>query len=269
MDLAHGEYIAFLDSDDWLEQNAIKKLVQFSILYDADIVACRSYKEWANATEESQMSSLLSVYDGKKACCALICQGNIGQGVWNKLYRAKLFSIIRFPKGHVFEDISVTYRLLLSSEKVVWIPDMLIHYRVRISSISHTNTLKNIEDGWRAIYDLYSALNNEGICYHNALIQTCIKYINIILSTPLSCYNKDDFALLSKKKELYHKMKKFVHMHVKEVLTGDFPFKTKCLCVLLLCNRFGYINKRYDMIKKVKKAFRKGSDMQEKKEMFP
>ena len=162
LDLLRGEYIAFLDSDDRMERDAIGTLVRALQQYDADITACRAYHDWINETEISRYPSGFAVFSREEACRELLQERFLRNGVWNKLYKAKVFEGIRFPEGRVFEDIATTYRLLDRVEKVVCIPDILFHYRMRKGSISHVRSFKNEGDRWLAYSEMYSAWNGKG-----------------------------------------------------------------------------------------------------------
>lgn len=156
IDKSHGEYIYFVDSDDWIDADLIEKAMK--CIGDADII-CFSPNE-----------GLLSGYD---ALCALINE-RISSVAWCKLYRKNCFSKIRFPEGHVFEEVATAYKLLYQANNVVCANIVGYHYRFREGSITQTHNLSNVIDCWRAHkqrYDYCSPLVDSET--YKCLLKSC------------------------------------------------------------------------------------------------
>ena len=158
LDRCNGEYVAFLDSDDWLEEKAIRLLVEAILSESADIAVCGHYVEWIDHSEVGMASMSSRVPQGDQIIRDYLHGNDIGVQVWNKLYRVRLFEHIRFPVERLHEDIVTTYRLLDAARRLVRVPEPLIHYRMRKSSIGKTHRLKNLTDCWTSCYERYEAL---------------------------------------------------------------------------------------------------------------
>ena len=262
----HGEYIAFLDGDDWLESNAIEVLINYALANDADIVACRIYREWINATENSQMPSYYAIYNSDEACRELICMNHIGQGVWNKLYRRRLFATIKFPEGRVYEDISTTYRLISLASKVVWIPDMLVHYRMRVGSISHSFNPKNEKDRWTAHFNMYNDLCDKKQ-YRNILIKNCMDEIRRIWFLYGSFIHSVDASEQIIIEELFNELHSFACSHKREILNGNYSTSTKLVCVLALYRRPYYL-KALGKANAIRESIKKNKHKMEIKQLY-
>lgn len=137
IDRSHGEYVLFVDSDDWIEPNLIELVV--GKIGDADIL-CFGEKQ--------------NNYNGFEAMCALI-NGDINKAVWNKLYRKECFESVRFPEGQVMEEVATTYKFFINSQIVKCSDICGYHYRIRSGSITQTHDMKNIVDCWKAYKDRY------------------------------------------------------------------------------------------------------------------
>lgn len=145
IEYANGEYLFFVDSDDWLEIETISSMVEEAILNDSDIVCCgikRVYDDnvWEPFTDKgcelySQKEALENYLNGNKICTV----------AWNKLYKRRLFSELRFPKGKINEDEFTTYKAILASSKIVYIDDYFYCYYKRHDSIMALNTYKNLD----------------------------------------------------------------------------------------------------------------------------
>lgn len=159
LDRATGDYIAFLDSDDWLEADAYSILFKEAMCTGADIVHFRFYQEFVNNTRESSGSKDRFVVEGDAILRALLLEKRVSDDVWDKFYKASLFKTIRYPEGRIFEDKAVTYQLVKESSKLVYLPACLIHYRNRNNSLSNIHSMKSLVDYWLAYSERFETLS--------------------------------------------------------------------------------------------------------------
>ena len=132
IDAASGEYLAFVDSDDYVSPHFIKELYQLLQDTGCAIGQCRfSYVKGDGLVEEGD--SAFCIYRGEslmeqlygpeeKATCFVVA--------WNKLYRAELFKEtgIRYPEGRIHEDEATTYRLFHEAKKLAFLDRALYGY---------------------------------------------------------------------------------------------------------------------------------------------
>ena len=156
LDNAKGEWIGFVDSDDWIEPDMYEALLKKAEESGADVVECGFFMEYISQTIER--SANLETVCGTEAIEALIKQ-KISNTVWNKLWKSQVFADIRFPAGRDFEDISTVYKLFRDA-RVVGINGAYYHWRKRASSISNYRGKKNAEDRWRAYKQRYDDLKD-------------------------------------------------------------------------------------------------------------
>ena len=130
--LATGEYLAFADSDDYLEPGAYGFLMKVLLENGADAVQGSFREVYRNRAEEQRISEeILEGYDyllrfPKDFSCALL---------WNKLYRRALFDGVFFEEGHKIDDEYFTYQGFLPPRKVVRADRIVYNYRKRASSV--------------------------------------------------------------------------------------------------------------------------------------
>lgn len=155
-----GQYICFVDSDDWVETNYVKLLLnQFEKDREIDI----SIVDFDYAFDDKSVNREYKLEDvvlEAKESIKQLCNGKeITNHVWNKMYRKDLFQTIRFEKGRKFEDIYIMHQLFDLARKVSCSSNVAYHYYMRNSSILHENSPQNDMDifiGYRCRYEYFS-----------------------------------------------------------------------------------------------------------------
>lgn len=145
LDCCHGEFIAFVDSDDYISEKYIEAMYK-EMNDTTDIVVCNLQKVDENGiklgdTRQIQQTVRIS---GKEQLRNLVTRQHIYDTVvWNKLYRRKLFQSLRFPEGKIHEDVHVIHELYYQSVNVAMVPDILYYYVQRDGSIMGKAHKKN------------------------------------------------------------------------------------------------------------------------------
>lgn len=147
LDVAKGEYITFVDSDDYIAQDYVEYLWHILNKNNADISAMLDKhfidgKTLTIFTKEDKVS----VISPNDYLCKLFYQINVTTGAQAKLYKKELFKNIRFPKGLLYEDLLTIYKLINNCNKIAISDHISYFYRERPGSIigSPFNQLKYI-----------------------------------------------------------------------------------------------------------------------------
>ena len=156
LDNAKGDWIGFVDSDDWIEPEMYELLIKRAEETGADIVECGVCMEFKART--IHYPSIQDTVCGTEAIEALI-RRKIKNYACSKIWKAKCFADIRFPEGRNYEDISTVYKIVQKA-KVTGINGEYYHWRQRASSISHRHDKKDLEDGWIAYKKRYDDLHD-------------------------------------------------------------------------------------------------------------
>lgn len=141
LDAAKGEYIGFVDPDDYIHRDMYRILMDTILKDSADACIC-SYKYVYDGREKETDT----VFDGDIS--EIIKSGNEIQYLyyncdrkleltvpWNKLYKKEVFRDLRYPKGKIFEDEATTFKILYRCQKVCLIDLPLYYYLQRNDSI--------------------------------------------------------------------------------------------------------------------------------------
>lgn len=127
---ARGEYIAFVDSDDYVAADYIKTLYELLVESESDISQCK-FAYVSGEPLESGKSRSYKVYRGESLMEQLYGpeqEATYFVVAWNKLYKRELFSEIRYPKGRIHEDEATTYRLFDKAKKLAFTERVLYGY---------------------------------------------------------------------------------------------------------------------------------------------
>lgn len=152
IEIAHGEWLGFVDSDDYIAPQFYEKLYQTAQRTDADCVMCSVQN--VDESGKSIDSALMRVADEVKTGQEVLQK--IGRDdvtpyltAWNKLYRRKLFNTLRYPAGRQNEDVFVFAELFCQVQRAACVAEPLYFYRKRMGSIMNSAvTLRNLDEMW-------------------------------------------------------------------------------------------------------------------------
>ncbi|MFS2224593.1 glycosyltransferase [Pantoea sp. B65] len=149
--VASGKYVAFLDSDDWVELSAYETMVNHAIAKDDDIVSCGFYLEYP----QTQRAVIPPRLESQSPQASYPLYRHIKVGAWDKVYKRELFTRngICYPEGLWFEDTPTTLPLIFSAKRVSLLDAALIHYRQREGSITKQAELNP------KIFDLFTGMD--------------------------------------------------------------------------------------------------------------
>ena len=135
---ATGEYIAFLDSDDYVELDTYEKMYNKAKEDDSDLVECDFIWEYPDRKKVDTGK----IYNNKKE---MLTYARVV--AWNKLIKRSLIEEhkMEFPKGLRYEDVEFFYKMVPYYNKVSFVKAPLIHYIQRSSSISNTQNERTKE----------------------------------------------------------------------------------------------------------------------------
>ena len=140
LDSMTGEYVAFIDSDDWFELDAIEETITTAKAHEADLVIFQRKEHGYKVSQPfcHEQTGMIS----REYAIRFVYTGG-GVMVWNKLYHRKLLQDIRFIIGKNYEDWPFTVEVLHQAERIYYINRFFYNYRHRAGSITKLNTARS------------------------------------------------------------------------------------------------------------------------------
>ena len=139
--IAQGEYIGFVDPDDYIAIDMYEKLYQEAARTKADIVICDHFRLEKEEIIPRHSFEHDLVFDKNKAM-QLVASDKITSYIWCKLYKRELFDNVQFLEGHDFEDLNILHELIHGSGKDAYIHDCLYYYFINPNGKIATLTVR-------------------------------------------------------------------------------------------------------------------------------
>lgn len=147
IEVSTGEYISFIDSDDFIDLNTYERLIPVLLNHKADILRF-DYKMYGGGKYQKHSPHYkakgITFYKGLDALKSLLTS-QLNCSAWDKIYRKEVIGDTRFIKGRLNEDIIFLFEILQKTNVVVETNDVLYFYRVRNGSISNGNMISSLD----------------------------------------------------------------------------------------------------------------------------
>ena len=213
LNASNGNYIQFVDSDDFMDPTMIEVLYNNSKNYNAQISMCSHYT-YIDGEAKSDCTGKFCVYSKIDALRELLMDRTIRSYAWNKLFAKSLFDEVRFPEGRVFEDIIAIPKLFDKANKLVLNDIPLYYYRQRNGSVLHVQTKElrlSYIDAVLEVQDYIRAhvKSLDNYCDYNLALATTKTFYDIGL------FKMYDLTKEKKVQEMYSKMKKIFAVEEK------------------------------------------------------
>lgn len=129
IDGSHGEYLFFVDSDDWIDSDTLEVLLKTALRKDTDVTGCCTYFNYPNGTEKSRASAQIDICDTRSLIKWMLEGGIDANAACGKLFKKSLFENLRFDESCDFcEDDEFSFRMARKAKGYVRIADAKYHY---------------------------------------------------------------------------------------------------------------------------------------------
>lgn len=170
---ATGEWIGWVDSDDWIEPDMFELMLLNSLESNADIAVCSRFEEYPNRSvfRGWDETKLLNTED---ALYFLLQNDQMQNFLWDKLFRRDLFNGLWFWEGKTYEDIALMHCLFERAERVICYPEGSYHYFQRENSIVSNIALGNRINHYFAAQKRYFEMQERWSQFRDLLEAQCV-----------------------------------------------------------------------------------------------
>lgn len=171
--LRKGEYVCFVDSDDYVEHNYVERMLNTARAEQADMVVCNVWKEDENGdtpAEEADPGFETKTLTSRQYMIYAMQSSWKHIVAWNKLYRSEIWDDLTYPVGKIHEDEFVFAQLAVRCRRVACINDVLYHYVQHDGSITNEKySIRNL-DKIKALCQRFLFLDEKG--FNECLLNT-------------------------------------------------------------------------------------------------
>lgn len=134
---ANGDYIGFVDSDDYIAPTMYEDMLKLMVEHDLDIIECTAFRNNGDTNIEGCNDGSLEIFNRDEALKMAMYDCFVA--VWSQLYKRRVISDVRFPVGRKFEDSAVSYLFIANTKRVGHINRCLYYYRLNPNSTTQTS----------------------------------------------------------------------------------------------------------------------------------
>ena len=233
-----GEYISFVDSDDWLDYDALKKMYNIAKKEKSDIVICDIVDHYIEKEIYHNCTKYSSVYKVTPSAC-------------NKIFKKDIIGNIKFLSKVWYEDFNFTTKILFNNPSISNISEGLYHCNCgHISTMNNNNSLKNL-DMLTIIDDIIDYAKNNNLYDRN--IMSFLIFDHVLITTVNRVenqHNKDKKIVLKKLLQYCHKN---IPDYKKQKFYEEVP-KNRKIIAFLNYNGMSFLSKKIIDLKKILKS---------------
>lgn len=200
LDIAKGDFVTFVDSDDWISTDYLSELYSLAKSTQADIAIANHQLTTIFPAKGKRIKRTIKIYNQQGALFELIAKQNqpfvISCG---KLYRKELFNEIRFPIGKYHEDEYTSHHLINAASKISYSNKVLYFYYQRPGSITKQNHRSDAIDAFKNRLNFVLAQKLDDLTPF-AASNLCWQYLNLCYEKHLNC--EDYSNILCKAREI-------------------------------------------------------------------
>lgn len=229
LDVVSGDYIGFVDSDDWISSTMYEELINAIEGFEAEIACCDFVRIENQTVLETREFGTARRITGRDMLREIFCKYSDNVVVWNKLYVADLFKFVRFPYGEIHEDNAIFCKTIGKAGIVAYTGTVGYYYRFRPNSIMNAMSveahmlplIKHLQETEDLIRKHFFDLCDDYYCYD---VRTTMFLLSMFLDCGINETNKDFKTL---KRRLSHNLYYFLK-------NGNISIKNKIEAALMI-----------------------------------
>ncbi|WP_456277307.1 glycosyltransferase [Bacillus sp. AK128] len=201
LEIAQGDYIGFVDSDDWIEPEMYELLLNLCEENNCEISSCSSIIHYSDKTIVNG-GHTKQIYN-RNVAMRIMLEGDLyDEVVWTKIFKRNVIGDIRFTEGIVYEDTDFTYRVIHNSSSVGCIGKPMYHYIKRENS-TMDQAIKNIRIDSVLVYNnMFNFLENNYPELKKLIVKkltdSCLHVLRLIsINNRFDSYKNEYYSVVS------------------------------------------------------------------------
>ncbi len=204
---AQGEYICFVDSDDWVDADYCETLYQTLTENNADISIARFVLKYPHREERPYADQSIKIFNKDQALGHILEDDYIQSHPWAKLFKKELFHHISFPEDReAFEDYTTLYKVFQKANKVAVYNKPIYWYVQDSQSISHHLTPKRAYHFFLAAMEIHRFYQKNNIKKNNKIVKNTIKKALMIIKRII----RNNYKMEKEREVINQNMKAFL-----------------------------------------------------------
>lgn len=241
--LVHGEFLVYIDGDDWVSPMYIEHLYNAISRENADMAFSWFTKAYEGEEIDYKIQKKLECYellDTKECLKRLFYQRGIENSAWGKLYRKEMFGLLNYPCGKLYEDIPVTYRMIKRASKIAVISNIDYFYVQRKDSIQNATFNINKMD---AIEHMKTVLSDVEKYFPELVPAACCRYFNCVCNILFQVEKRN----IDVRKILWKELTKLRLIVLRDSAASK---KSKIAALVSFCG-YGTMRYLYELVKRI------------------
>lgn len=239
IELFHGDFVAFVDSDDFVDISMYETMLSAIERTGKDIACCGRVVNLFGKREKYEFFLKKErIFNREEAIKSTLKLNTIDVSACDKVYKRKIFDTIRYPEGRISEDAAIIFQLLNISNGIVHVGKAFYHYMYRDNSISKSLYTHKAYDAYINCCNTMDFIHR----YYPKLQKECNIYCSLVCIGLLQKMQIDN-AIINKYKDDYIQYKiMYDHGFIDLMFSPDITLKTKVMAMFIFCGKFKLFN---------------------------
>lgn len=227
LDFFSGDYVSFVDSDDWIEAELYENLLLACINQGAMLAVCGRYVVTGDQKIVDKCSVKAEVLEPAEFAARMLIGDRCDCCVWDKLFHKSLWNEYRFPNGKIYEDIAVMYKPVLKANCVAIVGKPLYNYYRHSNSITKSPFTRKLFDYPNNTRKMLADIRNDYPKLYENACWAHIKALQYVASKIARAQKDSYFGNLGELRSLAKEISSLRTIWLKSEV---FSFRDKLLC---------------------------------------
>lgn len=229
--IAKGEYICFIDSDDYVSADYVERLVDVYQRYNADIsiIKMKSVSaEYDASSDYANKGNEIRILDTEEALNEMLYGRLFDVSPCGKLYQKSILLQHPYPDGKIYEDLATTFKIIGDCNRIVFINTVGYFYVFRQGSTMHSRINESQLNSIYAASEQLSYIINNFPNLEDAASSRCV-------CVALGVLSRNDIFNCGESKLIFYYLQKYIKKYAKKALLNrNMYIRHKILCIVVL-----------------------------------